>query len=616
MSSTRTGSIENTLAYIIAGILALVALASVLLLAAAQMTALMVSCGRFIPIASFWSGWQFLWNPAAIAATDDGCVPDATTTGVIAVVLVVITIAIFMFGLFKWRNHRQSGEYLVSRIVRREGIARPKEISSTVGEKALLAKASTIRPSLASNAKARDVGTPLGISQGIPVWVSMEESFIEIGAPRSGKDLYTVVNDIMNVAAKSPLVSTSTRADNFAMTASSRRAGGSQITLFDPQGLSGAPSTTKWAISQGCADSRVAMRRAKVLIAASAIGSSSSNQEWAQVAETILMYLLHAAALGGKPAAALGKWGSSPQTALEAAGILENDERSVPGWGMNLRNEIEGDPKMVGSKWFAVSNALQALLLPAVAQWVTVDEGEDEFIPHDFITGGGTLYLIGSKTGAGAAAAFMIALLDEVTEVGREIAAKSPRNRLDPPMLLELNEMGNLGVWPGLVQIMADGAGSGIAARVFLQSVAQARGGWGEQEAQAIFDAATIKVLLGGASNDRDLDQFEKLMGTHEQISIDRSWSDHGGVSKSQRRHEKAVLSIAEMRRLPQGYGLMLGRNTRPVIVKMTPWTKRADIDEINASMTAFEEKRFEVLTGAARATVVHTLPAPIALEE
>ena len=58
---------------------------------------------------------------------------------------------------------------------------------------------------------------------------------------------------------------------------------------------------------------------------------------------------------------------------------------------------------------------------------------------------------------------------------------------------------------------MSDGGGSGISTIVVLQSLAQARAVWGENQASAIWDAAIVKAILGGGSNARDLEDLSKL---------------------------------------------------------------------------------------------------------
>lgn len=121
-----------------------------------------------------------------------------------------------------------------------------------------------------------------------------------------------------------------------------------------------------------------------------------------------------------------------------------------------------------------------------------------------------------------------------------------------------------------------------------LQSLAQARSGWGEQEAQAIFDAAIVKIQLGGGGNDRDLESFAKLMGNRQVREITRSWSEEGAKSRSEQFKDKEVLTIDDMRRIPTGYGLYMGRNGRPFLMKMVRWIARKDAGEIRAGIAEF----------------------------
>ena len=66
---------------------------------------------------------------------------------------------------------------------------------------------------------------------------------------------------------------------------------------------------------------------------------------------------------------------------------------------------------------------------------------------------------------------------------------------------------------PSLPSLMSEGGGTGICTVVVLQSLAQARHVWGEHAASAVWDAAIVKVVLGGGSNARDLDDLSRLIG-------------------------------------------------------------------------------------------------------
>lgn len=543
---------------------------------------------RFTPVA----GVQFILSgdSSVFGATTDGCEPSSPQVWLWFIVMMLVLSGIGTVIWMKIMSYRQSDEFLVKDVMRRDGMAQPKEVNRVAGKAALLKKAVTIRPSLkdVKGIATCMVGLQLGSSWGYGVFITAEDSIVLVGPPRSGKGFYLIINAILD--APGAVITTSTRGDNYAATHKLRATNDRPVVLFDPQGMSGVASTLKWSPMQGCEDPMVAMRRAKVLIAASGSGKSDANQEWAQVAETILSYLLHAGALAGISTHELGQWGVSAKVAEDAIAILQSHPRATPGWALGLEGELKSDPRMLPSKWMGVGNALQALMLPEVSNALSPHSRAEMLDPVQFIKDCGTLYLIGTKSGGGAIAPFLIALMDEMVECARTMAFRSPGNRLDPPMSLILDEIANLAVWPALPQIMADGGGVGISTLVVLQSLAQARGGWGEQEAQAIFDAAIIKVQLGGSGNERDLEGFTKLMGERQVKEISRSWSEEGGQSKSEQLRDKAVMTIAEMRRIPTGYGLYLGRNGRPILMKMIRWIDRPDAEEIKTGVGEFNK--------------------------
>lgn len=537
-----------------------------------------------------WEALRFTDRLKALAAGVDPsglagyeCLPGAGLTRTVGIVVLFSIIAAGVAAFMAWRNYQQSDWKFMREVRQREGIAQGREVRNKAGRNALMKRAASIRPTV-DKPEPADVGRMLGVSQHEQVWMSMEDSVVLLGPPRSGKGFYIVINAILD--SPGAVITTSTRGDNVAATLAGREKIG-PCTVFDPQGLSGVKSSLKWSPFHGCESSEVAAKRAQTLIAASGLGKSSNNQEWAQQAEIILGYLLHAAALGKVAVAEFARWGQSPALAERAVEILERSKDATPGWAQNLKAEVTSDARTRSNKWMGVIGATAALNIPGVAEALDPREGEESLDPAKFIREKGTLYLLGSKSGGGAIAPFLIALMDEIVETGREMAFRMPGNRLDPPMSLVLDEIANLAPWNSLPTIMADGGGVGISTLAVFQSPAQARGQWGEQEAQALLDSAILQVQLGGSNNDAELRKFTELMGQREVRQKSKSWSE-SGTNHSEQRVEKAVMHHSELRRLPVGYGLLLNRNARPILMKMVRWIDRKDAAEIKASQSRF----------------------------
>jgi type IV secretory pathway TraG/TraD family ATPase VirD4 len=168
------------------------------------------------------------------------------------------------------------------------------------------------------------------------------------------------------------------------------------------------------------------------------------------------------------------------------------------------------------------------------------------------------------------------------------MAFVAPGGRLDPPLSLILDEIANLSPWPGLPVVLSDGGGIGISTIVVLQSLSQARSGWSIDEAATIWDAAIIKIIFGGGSDERDLRALAGLIGERSTTVNTRSWSSQGRQDGEQVR-EAPVIPLHEIRRLPVGTAIMLGRRTRPILLDLREWHKRKDAVQLGLSKAETE---------------------------
>ena len=143
---------------------------------------------------------------------------------------------------------------------------------------------------------------------------------------------------------------------------------------------------------------------------------------------------------------------------------------------------------------------------------------------------------------------------------------------------------------PSLPSLMSEGGGTGITTMVVLQSLAQARAVWGEHEASAIWDAASVKLILGGGSNARDLEDLSKLIGQREERQYSESFGPDGRRSDSSSSREVPVMDPSRLRMLPFGTAVLMLRAARPIVLTMTAWTKRPEAAELQRSRRRLEE--------------------------
>ena len=506
-----------------------------------------------------------------------------------ACTLAVASIATTVGVVVRWRLAGGRGDRSTTsahRLRHLPGMATRRELTDAAGHRSVLARARNARPSHATTRDPALVGYRLGNSRGVQLWCSVEDSALLVGPPRMGKGLHVVIPWILD--APGPVVATSTRPDTLAI-ALRHRARRGPVAVFDPQRLAGLPDGLRWSPVRGCEQPRVAMVRARGF--ASAIGMQGSVSDasfWLGQTETALRCLLHAAALGRKGTRVLYRWSLDPQAATEAKDTLLKGPPAADGWADALAAILNADPRQRDSVWLGVRLALAALSDPDVMD--AVDPGPDEvFDPAEFLRASGTLFLPASAVGSGTCAPLVAAFLEDITETARVLAARAPGARLDPPLLLALDEIANLTPLPSLPSLMAEGGGSGITTLAVFQSLAQARHRWGEHAADAMWDAATVKLVLGGLGKMRDLEDIARLLGEVDEPTRSDSRGRTGERTTTVGLRQVPTMPPALLRTLPFGSGVLLLRHSRPAVIDLHSWTRRPDHPQLEDDRAAVE---------------------------
>jgi len=498
------------------------------------------------------------------------------------VTLLVVGAAVTAATVLIVRFHRPSGGTRPEP-AHAAGLASRAEVRRATGRRALVARAAAIRPGLI-DATERDLGYPLGRSRGVRCWASAEDSVVILGPPRSGKGLHLVIPLILD--APGAVITTSTRPDNLTATLQARRAVG-PVAVFDPQRLApGVASQARWSPTRGCENPRTALIRARALAAGIASGTSEPTF-WQSAAEQAVRCLLHAAALAAATAEDLYRWSLSAVAAGEAVEVLAEDPRAAPGWQHALTALLGADVKQRDSVWAMVALAFGCFADPHVLDAVSPAPGE-EFDPETFLRRSGTVYLLGTSSGSAAASGLVGAFVEDVVEVARRLAAASSGGRLEPPLAVILDETANYRV-PSLASLMSEGGGTGIATTVVLQSLAQARAVWGDHQGAALWDSAIVKLILGGGSNARDLDDLSRLIGTRTSRDVTHSIGPDGRRSHSVADRDKPILEPGQLRQLPFGTGVLLLRSARPILLSLQRWLDRPDADALLRSQRELE---------------------------
>jgi hypothetical protein len=452
---------------------------------------------------------------------------------------------------------------------RRAGMATRKDLRQHLSAHAARSRGKQARPSLNGKRHATsDVGLSLGrdVQHRTEIWGSVEDSYLYLGPPRSGKGVHLVIPQALDAAGA--LIVTSTRPDVLHATRGCREQRG-PVFVFDPQGLAPDAASLRWNPARGCADPLVAINRARALSAGTGLGEMRDGAYWQLMSSAVLRCYLHAAALTGRPIGDLLAWAARPGDPTPVR-ILRDESGACPGWAEELAAQANADPKQRDTVWSGVRRAVDSLADPRVVTACS-PQADEAFDPTAFLTGNASLYLLGATGVQLSVAPLITALLEDVLDTARERAAHSPHGRLDPPLLLLLDEAANIAPIPSLPNLLADGGGVGITTVAVLQSLAQARTRWGDAAADAMVDAATTKVVLGGLAHADDLARLGKLAGEVDVPMHTRSYGP-GGPSRSTSTQRLPVLPIDRLRTLPTGQALVLARRCAPVQVQLRPY--------------------------------------------
>jgi type IV secretion system protein VirD4 len=487
--------------------------------------------------------------------------------------LLLSTLALTAAGSLAWRAARPlrgAGSTATSHAG--AGLASRHDLRTHLSARAVRARTPHTRPTLGASKRyeTREVGLALGrdLRSKQQLWGSVEDSYLVLGPPRSGKGVHLVIPHALD--APGALLVTSTRPDTLHATRHLRSTRG-PVLAFDPQQLAPQAPRLRWSPTRGCQDPLIAINRARALSAGASLtkGTTSDGEYWQQMTAAVLRGYLHAAALTGRPVTEVLSWASRPGDPTPVR-ILRGESAAAPGWAEELAAQAGADPWQRDSVWSGVRRAVDSLADPRVLDTCTPEAGE-AFDPAGFLRDNGTLYLLGTTGAQLSVAPLITALLEDLLDTARTLAAAAPHGRLDPSLLLLLDEAANIAPIPSLPNLLADGGGAGITTVAVLQSLAQARARWGDAGADAMWDASTTKIVLGGLAHADDLQRISRLAGDIDLPHVTHSRGS-GGPSRSTTTRRLPALPLERIRCLPAGQALVLARRCPPVEVRLTPW--------------------------------------------
>jgi type IV secretory pathway TraG/TraD family ATPase VirD4 len=532
--------------------------------------------------------------------------PHASPTvlwGVFAALLLVIGVPCLIIAMRYVATRPRAGDPLAS-------LASHRDLESLTPD-GVREKAFALRPSLASDYRSPAARRDLPLNQagvllgtlnpnGVPLRASWEDVGVAIMAPRSGKTTAQAVPAILD--APGAVVATSNKADVWAATAELRfQQTGERVWVFDPQKITPVEQDWCWNPLQYVTTYESAIRLARHFI--QDVRQEGNDDFWISAATDLLTALLLAAGLGRGTLLDVYRWLSDsgnpePIEVLRGNEPLGRDRDENPAhWPKDEMSAASLEGRQGGAEetregiYETARTACRVLRNRDIIRWVTPsgtipgDEGGDRkrFDPRLFASTRETMYLL-SKEGAAGAAPLVAALTDQILHEATDVAQKRPLQRLDPPMVVILDEAANICRISDLPALYSHLGSRGIFTLTILQSRPQARQVWGRDGFDAMWSAATVKVVGAGIDDPELADDVSRLVGDHDVPvrSVTSSGSSH---NESISLRKEAIMSASRVRAMPKGEALLLVTGARPASIRLMPWYESNRAEDIAAAV-------------------------------
>ena len=516
--------------------------------------------------------------------------PDASTVGFVAALATFAAAAVGSAAL-GWQRTQPRNPATRS-------LLRGHQLGDLTGH-AAHTKASELRPHLTIAGGGGDVGRLAGDQVGIRVGrldghdvrMSWEDVALIIMGPRSNKTSALAVPAVR--AAPGLAVATSNKADLWALTSGSRAELG-PVWVFDPQDIAYHPQQWWWdplrAIREVPDPHRVeaASRLAGHFMAT--IGGTRRDPFFHAAGEQVLTGTLLAAALD--PTACLAEVVEWLHHGRRDA-IVALDTAGADTEAADLHAALSGADVTAKGIFQTARTATKALTSQRILRWVTPpatwrEPGPDlpELDPWTVLDHTpATLYLL-SKEGAGTAAPIVAAIVDRLLDTA-ERNAQARGGRLDPPVVAVLDEAANICPIRELPQLYSHYGSRGIQVLTMLQSYQQGVGVWGNQGMDALWSAATIKLVGAGVDDQPFLTRLSSLIGDHDVPQLAITHARGQGPSRQHSTQRRPVLAVSDLRALSKAQAVLLSTGRPAGLIDLCPWYREPDAADTTRRSTA-----------------------------
>jgi type IV secretory pathway TraG/TraD family ATPase VirD4 len=396
-------------------------------------------------------------------------------------------------------------------------------------------------------------------------------ALVVFGPPQSGKSAGLAVGAVLEWDG--PAIVSSIKTDVLQTTIEERRRRG-RVFVFDPFGLS-TETCSGWSPLAGAFTFDGALEVAHRLASAAEVDQRSveSGDFWTVAAEQRLAPLLYAAARSGKGVPALVRWAYG-QGEHELAESLDQCLRSAHSdrerrSAQAAYDAAAGFRSQPDRTRGSIEGTVQALLRAYRSERVQRSARSVEIAGSVLLAGDQTLYLVGDAKASRLLRPVFLALLGELVDHAY-LQANRNGGRLARPLLLCLDELGNVAPLPNLAEIASTAPSHNIQLVSVFHDLAQARARYGRQ-AETVINSHRARMLLPGVADLDTLRYFSGLIG--DAAIRERTQTTGAGYQTRSESHARRPLAPPErLRQLPEGHALLVYGRLPPAIIRLRMW--------------------------------------------
>ncbi len=435
------------------------------------------------------------------------------------------------------------------------------------------------------------LGQPVRPAVPEPLYSPYDQALRVIGPMGSGKSFRFLGRVIRN--APGAVIATSTKPDTVELTHGARIRRGPVVSI-DPQGIVPGLEPLRWSPIHGAQDTEVAELRAAGFVAGSSAGRDRHDEAttfYKRQATTVLSCLLHAAALDGASLRDLLRWTERFNDPAPRA-ILDHHPGAGLGWADRLATAVTGDERTVGNTKSTLSGALACFAHAAVVDAIDVTEHRATDV-EALLDGRGTIYLLGKDSPFASVSPLVTAMTEDILDRAEKLAATKPARRLDPPLLVALDEAPNISPLPSLRQRVADGRGRGLCVMYLVQGWASAEARFSKPTADELASFTNNTLVFGGVGDTDFLERLEKRCGQIRvyRTSASASSGQRGAGASASRSVSEEWQPVLRAHQIGQldvdaGEALLLAGNLPPVITRLPKLSEDPDWPQIQAETT------------------------------